>query len=283
MIPAARPRSESASWRTCSARWATTYWRRPSVEWERPWPLSSDGELENLLAAAFVRLSAEANIRRHYGAVSEVCGVMEVVSARRPALADDLRPRIGVENRLPEFIEEALHLPRFAPDLIQVLRRTTQAATEHIADRFFRCMRREECDRIVELFKELGAAGLAHLREQLRMGQPRQATAVVGLMSRLDVTTLLELLPNRLREWNRFYHDMVVRQIAFGAAPIAAAPCWNCWKFSIPWFCRRPGRNRHERRPYGGSVVAGDRRERRGSGPLSAAATEGRGVAGPAA
>ena len=56
-------------------------------------------------------------------------------------------------------------------------------------------------------------------REQLRTGQPRQAAAAVGLLSRLDVPTLLELLVNRLREWNRFYHDMVVRQIAFGAAP----------------------------------------------------------------
>ena len=26
-------------------------------------------------------------------------------------------------------------------------------------------------------------------------------------------------LPLRLREWNRFYHDVVVRQIAYGAAP----------------------------------------------------------------
>ncbi|HXY04629.1 MAG TPA: HEAT repeat domain-containing protein, partial [Terriglobales bacterium] len=30
--------------------------------------------------------------------------------------------------------------------------------------------------------------------------------------------TLLELLPVRLKEWNRFYHDLVVRQIAYGAA-----------------------------------------------------------------
>jgi hypothetical protein len=41
----------------------------------------------------------------------------------------------------------------------------------------------------------------------------------VGLLSRLDVATLLELLPTRLPEWNRFYHDIVVRQIAYGAAP----------------------------------------------------------------
>ena len=178
----------------------------------------ADAELENLLGAAFVRLSAEANVRRQYKAVSEVCEAMELVAQHRPALAGELRPRIGVENRLSEFIDEALQEPRFSADLIQVLRRTSQAAAEHISDRFFRSMRREECDRIVELFKELGSTGLEHIRENLRAGQPRQATAAVGLLSRVDVSTLLELLPPRLREWNRFYHDMVVRQIAFGAA-----------------------------------------------------------------
>ena len=52
----------------------------------------------------------------------------------------------------------------------------------------------------------------------LRMGQPRQAASAVGLLSRLDVPTMLELLPARLPEWNRFYHDIVVRQVAYGAA-----------------------------------------------------------------
>src|ERR1019366_8816511 len=63
-----------------------------------------------------------------------------------------------------------------------------------------------------------GSPALTQLREILRTGQPRQASAVVGLLSRLDVGTLLELLPIRLPEWNRFYHDIVVRQIAYGAA-----------------------------------------------------------------
>jgi uncharacterized membrane protein YgcG len=181
--------------------------------------LESDAELESLLSAALVRLSAEANTRRQYGAVGQVCQAMDTVSVQRPLLANELRPRIGVENRLPEFIEEALRLPHVPSDLVEVLRRTAQASAEHIADRFFRCMRREECDHMVELVKELGAPCLAHLREQLRVGQPRQAAAVIGLLSRLDVSTLLELLAVRLKEWNRFYHDMVVRQIAFGAAP----------------------------------------------------------------
>jgi hypothetical protein len=65
----------------------------------------------------------------------------------------------------------------------------------------------------------MGSPALTQLREILRTGQPRQASAVVGILSRLDVATLLELLPIRLPEWNRFYHDIVVRQIAYGAAP----------------------------------------------------------------
>ena len=144
---------------------------------------------------------------------------MESVAKSRPVLANDLRPRIGVENRLPEFIEEALRLEQVPRDLLEVLRRTSQAAMEHLADRFFRCMRRDECDRMVEMVRALGKGALAQMREALRTGQPRQAAAVVGLLSRLDVATLLELLPARLPEFNRFYHDVVVRQIAYGTAP----------------------------------------------------------------
>jgi hypothetical protein len=42
---------------------------------------------------------------------------------------------------------------------------------------------------------------------------------VVGLLSRLSVNTLLEFLPSRMPEFNRFYQDVIVRQIAYGAAP----------------------------------------------------------------
>jgi hypothetical protein len=178
----------------------------------------SDSEMQSLLSAAFVRLSTEASEHKQFGALSEICIAMENIARQRPVLATDLRPRIGVENRLPEFIEEAMYLPQLPADLLQVLRRTSQAAVEHLADRFFRCMRREECDRIVDIVKELGMPAQAQIREMLRSGQSRQAASVVGLLSRLDVPTLLELLPGRLPEWNRFYHDVVVRQVAYGAA-----------------------------------------------------------------
>ncbi len=178
----------------------------------------AEPDLQSLLGAAFVRMSSEASTRKQFRAVAEVCESMDHVAQQRPVLANDLRPRIGIENRLPEFIEEALHVAQFPQDLVEVLRRTSEAAAEHLSNRFFRCMRREECDRMVDLVKELGSPCMAHLRETLRTAQPRQATAVVGLLSRLDVPSLLELLPLRLREWNRFYHDVVVRQVAYGAA-----------------------------------------------------------------
>jgi hypothetical protein len=177
-----------------------------------------DGESQSLLSAAFVRLSQESSAAKNYAAVNEVCSGMEQIGVQRPVLMNDLRPRVGVENRLPEFIEEALRQDPVQADLLAVLRRTCQAGAEHLADRFFRCLRRDECDRMIQLVTQLGSPALTQLREILRTGQPRQASTVVGLVSRLDVRTLLELLPVRLPEWNRFYHDVVVRQVAYGAA-----------------------------------------------------------------
>ncbi len=177
-----------------------------------------EAELQSLFSAAFVRLSQEASAAKNYAAVNEVCAGMEHISVERPVLMSDLRPRVGVENRLPEFIEEAIQMEPVPADMLSVLRRTCQSGAEHLADRFFRCMRRDECDRMIELVKQLGSPVLLQLREILRTGQPRQASGAVGLVSRLDAGTLLELLPVRMPEWNRFYHDIVVRQIAYGAA-----------------------------------------------------------------
>ena len=86
-----------------------------------------DAELQSLFSAAFVRLSQEASSAKNYAAVNEVCAGIELVSVERPVLMADLRPRVGVENRLPEFIEEALHQSPIPPDLLSVLRRTCHA------------------------------------------------------------------------------------------------------------------------------------------------------------
>lgn len=178
----------------------------------------SNPEIEALLSAAFVRLSSEAAQRKQYRSVAQTCETMDYVAGRRPALDKELRTRIAIEARLPEFIEDALRQQHFNSDLIGVLQRNSQAAAEHLAERFFRAMRREDCDRIVELVQELGLGAQNYLREMLRNGPQRQAVSSVGLMSRLDVASLLELLPARLPQLHRFYHDLIVRQIAYGAA-----------------------------------------------------------------
>ena len=179
----------------------------------------TDPETQNLLGAAFVRFGSEATQRRQYGALKRVCAAMVHVAKTRPVLSAELRTRVGVENRLPEFIEDAVSIPEPRPELVSVLRRTCPATIEHLAERFCRCVRREECDHMVELAGQLGPLALQQMREVLRVGPERPAAAVVGLLSRLSTSILLELLPMRLKGWSRFYHDLVVRHIAYGAAP----------------------------------------------------------------
>jgi PBS lyase HEAT-like repeat len=178
----------------------------------------SQPDVESLLSAGFVRLGTEASQRKQYRALSQCCETMDLLANKRPVLEKELRPRIGVDSRLPEFIEDALRHPRVPVDLLAVLHRNSQAAAEHLAERFFRSMRREECDRVVDLVHEIGSSAKNYLREMLHSGAQRQAVSSVGLLSRLDVPGLLEFLPHRLPGWNRFYHDVIVRQIAYGAA-----------------------------------------------------------------
>jgi hypothetical protein len=177
-----------------------------------------EGELQSLMSAAFVRLRQGASVGRQYGALEEVLESLNYISKDRPLFAKDIAPRIGVENRLPEFIDEALRLDEIPRELIGVFKRTSEASVEHLADRFYKCLTRQECDRVVDLVNVLGSPALEQMRQTLRLGQPSKAASVVGLLSRLDVPTLLELLPARMPEMNRFFQDMIVRQIAYGAA-----------------------------------------------------------------
>jgi hypothetical protein len=179
----------------------------------------SDTEIQSLLSAAFARFGQEACSRRKYKAIAELCMSLESIGSQRPALVQDLRSRIGIENRLPEMIEEAINADVVPEDLVNVLQQLPRNSVEHLADRFFRAQKRVECDRIVELVGELGQPAIDDLRSILRTGQARQAASTVGLLSRLAVTSLLELLPSRMGEFNRFYQDVIVRQIAYGAAP----------------------------------------------------------------
>jgi hypothetical protein len=177
-----------------------------------------DSEMQSMVGAAFVRLSQEASNKRAYPAVQRAVELMDYVDGERPGLGKNLRPRIGVENRLPEFIEESLKSGQVPSGLADLLRRMPQPASEHLAARFSRSGFREDCLMLVSMMEVLGPAGLEHLREQLRHGAMNESIDAVGLLARIDVETLQQVLPERMKEWKRTAHDRVVRQIAASGA-----------------------------------------------------------------
>ena len=178
-----------------------------------------DSEMQSMVGAAFVRLSQEAANKRAYPAIQRAVELMDYVEGERPGLGKNLRPRIGVENRLPEFIEESLKIGEVPGGLADLLRRMPQPASEHLAARFSRSGFREDCQHLVSMMEVLGPAGLEHLREQLRRGATNEAIDAVGILARIDLKTLEQVLPERMKEWKRTAHDRVVRQIASSGAP----------------------------------------------------------------
>jgi len=178
-----------------------------------------DAELQTLLSAAFVRLSQESASRRYYRAMQQALDSLADLEEIRPTWAQSLRPRIGVENRIAEFIEEALSADAMPEGLVGVLMRVPQAAGEQLAVRLARAGRRSERESIVELAKTVGTGCTRHLREMLKSEQPAKAATIVGLLSRLDPSAVDDLLPLRLRHGGRGFHDAVIRQLSVAGAP----------------------------------------------------------------
>ena len=121
------------------------------------------------------RFGQEACSRKKYKAIAALCSSFERVAQERPALAQDLRSRVGIENRLPEMIEEAINSEVVPEDIVEVLQELPKSSVEHLADRFFRSQKRDECDRIIEFVSELGQTGLHGSARDIEDGQPRQA------------------------------------------------------------------------------------------------------------
>jgi hypothetical protein len=176
-------------------------------------------ELQSLVGAAFVRLTQEATKKRAFPAIQRAVELAEYVESERPGVGKNLRPRLSVENRLPEFIEESLRSGAVPNGLTDLLRRIPVPASEQIAMRFSRAGFREDCELLVSMMQSLGSEGLDHLRKQLRNGNANESIDAIGLLARMDMETVEQVLPARMREWKRTAHDRVVRQIASSAAP----------------------------------------------------------------
>ena len=193
-----------------------------------------DSELESLVGAAFVRLSQEATKSRSYPAIQRAVELVEYVEAERPGLGKNLRPRIGVEDRLPEFIEEALKTGEAPSGLKDLLRRMPVAASIHLAGRFNRAGFREDCDLLVSMVQVLDLEGLENLRQVLRNGGPTEAIETLGILARLDPDLVEQVLPDRISEWKRTAQDRVVRQIASSGAPDRGRLLLNLFDFLDP-------------------------------------------------
>jgi len=193
-----------------------------------------DSELESLVGAAFVRLSQEATKSRSYPAIQRAVELVEYVEAERPGLGKNLRPRIGIEDRLPEFIDEALKTGEAPSGLKDLLRRMPVPASIHLAGRFNRTGFREDCDLLISMMQVLDVEGLENLRQLLRNGDPTEAIETLGILARLDPELVEQILPERISEWKRTAQDRVVRQIAASGAPDRGRLLLNVFDFLDP-------------------------------------------------
>lgn len=178
-----------------------------------------DAELQTLLSAAFVRLSQEAASRRYYRAMQQALDSLNKLEGTRPTWAQSLRPRIGVENRVPEFLEESLTAETVPEGLIDVLSRVPQAAAEHLSIRLARSARRSERENIVRIAGAVGPYCAKFLKDTVRNEQHAKAAAAIGLLSRLDPDAVAESLKTRLANSPRSFHDAIIRQLSIAGAP----------------------------------------------------------------
>jgi HEAT repeats len=171
-------------------------------------------ELQTLVSAAFVRLSQEAASKRCYPAMQQALSSLENVEAQRPGSTQSLRPRIGAEERMPEFIEEALRSGQIADGMLDILTLMPKATLHYITNRFGNCGFREDCELLCEIVRGLGDQCTQNLVETLQTASAAEAAEVIGLLSQLSPDAVEKILPVRLSQWPRSAHDRTVRQLS---------------------------------------------------------------------
>src|SRR5713101_246374 len=181
--------------------------------------VEQDADIQGLVSGAFVRLSQAAATSRHFAAMEQALDLIAGVETQRPGIASSLRSKMGIEERIPEFVEEALRARHVAAGLTNVLKLLPQTTMEQLAIRFNRCSLREESEHVANLAADLGEEAVQHARSTVRGGPVREAVEMAGLLSRLDPQSIMVFLPARMKDFPSAAQDRVVRQIsASGAA-----------------------------------------------------------------
>jgi hypothetical protein len=181
--------------------------------------VEQNAELQGLVSAAFVRLSQEAATSHCFPAMQQALDLVAGVETQRPGIARSLRGKMGIEERVPEFVEEALKARQVAAGLTDVLKMLPQTTMEQLSLRFNRCSLRDDSEHVANLAADLGEEGIQYLRSTVRGGPISEAVEMTGLLSRLDPEAVMVFLPLRMKDFPRTSQDRVVRQIsASGAA-----------------------------------------------------------------
>jgi hypothetical protein len=181
--------------------------------------VEQDAELQAVVSAAFVRLSQQAASSRCYAAMEQALDLLSGVEAAHPGAARTLRGKMGIEERVPEFVEEALRARQAAAGLTAVLKMLPQTTMEQLASRFNRCTLRNDAEHVANLAADLGEEGLQYLRSTLRGGAVAEAVEIIGLLCKLDPRSVEVFLPARIKEFPRNSQDRVLRQISASGSP----------------------------------------------------------------
>src|ERR1700675_4137775 len=181
--------------------------------------IEQDAEVQGMVSAAFVRLSQEAASSRSFSAMEQALELLDGVETQRPGIARSLRSKLGIEERVPDFVDEALRARQVAAGLTGVLKLLPQAAMEQLSARFNRCSQRQDAEHIANLAGDLGEEGLQYLRSAMRGGPVTEAVEMAGLLSRLDPQAVEVFLPGRIKDFSRSAQDRIVRQVSGSGAP----------------------------------------------------------------
>ena len=181
--------------------------------------VEQDAEMQAVVSAAFVRLSQEAATSRSYAAMEQALDLLSGVEAQRPGTANTLRAKMGIEERVPEFVEEALRARQAAAGLTAVLKMLPQTTMEQLATRFNRCTLRNDAEHVANLASDLGEEGVQYLRSTLRGGSISEAVEIIGLLCKLDARSVAVFLPARMKDFPRNSQDRVLRQISASGSP----------------------------------------------------------------
>jgi hypothetical protein len=171
-------------------------------------------ELQTLISAAFVRMSQEAASKRCYPAMQQALSSLDSIEQQRPGSTQSLRPRIGAEERLPEFIEEALRAGHIADGMTEILGLMPKATLHYVTNRFGHCGFREDCEVLGEIVRGLGEDSTQRLLEILQTAPAPEAAETIGLLSNFVPEAVEKILPVRLSQWPRSSHDRAVRQLS---------------------------------------------------------------------